>query len=459
MAMARGGTLTPVGVLTPMSSARRSRTRSRLHLPRSIDAVLDSTAGAGAGRRPSDSASIASGDLPLAALGTAVQAVNFEELDVEDEPPSPSSEAAADRSEPGICTYSDDSSSIVPQSASSGARVGTADTVKVEDAGDEFNIDIDLAVEEPEEASSHMAVARSTGSSMMAHVAVYCFNSRLDGPATTPPPLPPAQATPAKEADEIQRLVDSYESKLQEMQAEVVELRKKAHEAEVASSPAPVEDIEEALSPMASPVVASQLQQHASDLGEEQVQRFVKCDVWRFQPVKHSDLPVRLWPKIDAQPTGDRLQPGDYFLVSERRMGENGVVFLRLAGGLGWVPNRSPLAKGALCVPHCGRGLGTYSVPPAARSAAALPLIQRSAGRRAVASMPDLAMRVKHKTSGNKAYVKRPVGLTSSAAVSLPPVHGAVSDVSLPKGAATSRQLSPKPIIARARKPWLRPWY
>eukprot|EP00930_Biecheleria_cincta_P062056 TRINITY_DN4756_c0_g1_i1.p1 TRINITY_DN4756_c0_g1~~TRINITY_DN4756_c0_g1_i1.p1 ORF type:complete len:913 (+),score=268.46 TRINITY_DN4756_c0_g1_i1:114-2852(+) len=76
--------------------------------------------------------------------------------------------------------------------------------------------------------------------------------------------------------------------------------------------------------------------------------------VWRFQPRSRAALAIRILPSIDAPKSGEKMYPGDAFLVSEKQRGIDAasaaeLLFLRLADGRGWVFNRSP-DVGTLCI-------------------------------------------------------------------------------------------------------------
>lgn len=92
-------------------------------------------------------------------------------------------------------------------------------------------------------------------------------------------------------------------------------------------------------------------------------------DFWRFLPRHPGQLAIRQRPFINGPRTSARLNPGDVFQVAEQRKGENDVIFLRLASGVGWVFNKMPGA-GVLCVPfmppQAGSSLEPYrhQLPP-----------------------------------------------------------------------------------------------
>ena len=54
---------------------------------------------------------------------------------------------------------------------------------------------------------------------------------------------------------------------------------------------------------------------------------------------------MRLRPGIDSPRSGQKLFPGDSFVVSEQRKGPADLVFLKLANGRGWVESLVKLCK------------------------------------------------------------------------------------------------------------------
>lgn len=79
---------------------------------------------------------------------------------------------------------------------------------------------------------------------------------------------------------------------------------------------------------------------------------------WRYiAPDGQERLAIRAYPGIDAPTTGGSLGSGEVFTVNQETPGDNGVLFLRLADGRGWVFNRkSGLSRRRktrpLCVPY-----------------------------------------------------------------------------------------------------------
>jgi len=67
---------------------------------------------------------------------------------------------------------------------------------------------------------------------------------------------------------------------------------------------------------------------------------FTEVDqVWLYNPAKSAgQMPILKVPDIQGERTGKRLQPNEKFKVSEiQAFSDNGILFLRLADGRGWV--------------------------------------------------------------------------------------------------------------------------
>lgn len=69
---------------------------------------------------------------------------------------------------------------------------------------------------------------------------------------------------------------------------------------------------------------------------------------WRYRGDDNFVLAIRAGPSMDAAKSGNTLAPGDTFLVSEERRGADGILYLKLADGRGWVFERKP-GVGVLC--------------------------------------------------------------------------------------------------------------
>lgn len=70
--------------------------------------------------------------------------------------------------------------------------------------------------------------------------------------------------------------------------------------------------------------------------------------LWRYDAGDGQSLVARCAPSIDAQKLQLALQPGTIFSVEEQKLGEDGVLYLKLAGNRGWVFDRKP-GVGIMC--------------------------------------------------------------------------------------------------------------
>lgn len=71
--------------------------------------------------------------------------------------------------------------------------------------------------------------------------------------------------------------------------------------------------------------------------------------LWKCDPCNGAKVGIREGPAFEAKQTGGVLQPGDTFSVSETSPGADGVLFLKLADGRGWVFNGKP-GVGTMCI-------------------------------------------------------------------------------------------------------------
>merc|ERR1719401_880354 len=63
---------------------------------------------------------------------------------------------------------------------------------------------------------------------------------------------------------------------------------------------------------------------------------------WLCETANSIALGIREAPLLDAPLTGEMLNLGDVFLVSQEYHGWDGVLHLKLADGRGWVPSQKP---------------------------------------------------------------------------------------------------------------------
>jgi len=73
--------------------------------------------------------------------------------------------------------------------------------------------------------------------------------------------------------------------------------------------------------------------------------------VWKYEPERSGgQIPILEVPDIAGATTGDRLRPGDKFKVSEiQAFSDNGILFLKLADGRGWVYDQRVADGEKLC--------------------------------------------------------------------------------------------------------------
>jgi len=73
--------------------------------------------------------------------------------------------------------------------------------------------------------------------------------------------------------------------------------------------------------------------------------------LWRYDGGAGVAIGIRNIPKVDGPWTGKTLLPGDVFAVSQELEGTDGIRYLRLSDGSGWVFDCKP-GEGILCVRH-----------------------------------------------------------------------------------------------------------
>uniref|UniRef100_A0A7S4VI64 Uncharacterized protein n=1 Tax=Alexandrium monilatum TaxID=311494 RepID=A0A7S4VI64_9DINO len=73
--------------------------------------------------------------------------------------------------------------------------------------------------------------------------------------------------------------------------------------------------------------------------------------LWRYEPDDGNAIGIRAGPAVSAARTGNKLFPGEVFSVSQEQAGEDGILYLKLADGRGWVFDRKP-EVGVMCIRH-----------------------------------------------------------------------------------------------------------
>mmetsp|Transcript_72306 Transcript_72306/g.182335 ORF Transcript_72306/g.182335 Transcript_72306/m.182335 type:complete len:476 (+) Transcript_72306:72-1499(+) len=84
------------------------------------------------------------------------------------------------------------------------------------------------------------------------------------------------------------------------------------------------------------------------DAARQALKRMQSSPLWRYDAGDGHHIDVRAQPKIDGPRVKKRLESGDIFCVSEERPGAEGVTFLQLADGRGWLFDRKP-GVGVMC--------------------------------------------------------------------------------------------------------------
>jgi len=69
---------------------------------------------------------------------------------------------------------------------------------------------------------------------------------------------------------------------------------------------------------------------------------------WRYQGSDGAAIGIRASPELEGPWTGSTLVPGEVFHVSQEYLGQDGILYLRLADGRGWAFDRKP-GEGTLC--------------------------------------------------------------------------------------------------------------
>lgn len=69
---------------------------------------------------------------------------------------------------------------------------------------------------------------------------------------------------------------------------------------------------------------------------------------WRYEPWNNKVIAIRRAPSLDSEFTDHVLHPNEAFKVQEERPGPDGILFLHLADGRGWVFDKKP--EGVMCV-------------------------------------------------------------------------------------------------------------
>ncbi|CAJ1388915.1 unnamed protein product [Effrenium voratum] len=78
-----------------------------------------------------------------------------------------------------------------------------------------------------------------------------------------------------------------------------------------------------------------------------------EAKMWLYNPPSFREVAIRATPSVDGPRSKLTLRPGQRFLVSEEVVGSDGILYLRLADGTGWMFETKP-GSGTLCVRQGG---------------------------------------------------------------------------------------------------------
>lgn len=84
--------------------------------------------------------------------------------------------------------------------------------------------------------------------------------------------------------------------------------------------------------------------------------------VWCYDAGDGKPIVLRKEPKLDGMRSSEMMQPGEVFRVRRELRGDDGVLFLELSDGRGWLFDRKP-DSGRMCVKHERVILHIYDVP------------------------------------------------------------------------------------------------
>jgi len=87
----------------------------------------------------------------------------------------------------------------------------------------------------------------------------------------------------------------------------------------------------------------------------------LEISYWRWSPADGNHIDIRAEPRIDGKRTRNKLNAGEVFKVTEERKSPEGVLYLKLADGRGWVFDMKP-GVGPLATRHEEEGPGVYTV-------------------------------------------------------------------------------------------------
>jgi len=137
-------------------------------------------------------------------------------------------------------------------------------------------------------------------------------------------------------------------------------------------------------------------------------------------------LDIRSSPDVNGPRTHVVMQPGEVFMVSEEHEGPDGVLYLKLADGRGWVFDKKPGA-GMMCVRHPGLSQPVPGMQPVAGAAGPPQLVSPMQSSRGVYAAPPLLQGMA--SEGGLAYCGTP---------NMSAPHSQVSSIRVPAGPVTA---------------------
>eukprot|EP00931_Biecheleriopsis_adriatica_P061903 TRINITY_DN37249_c0_g1_i1.p1 TRINITY_DN37249_c0_g1~~TRINITY_DN37249_c0_g1_i1.p1 ORF type:complete len:457 (-),score=103.72 TRINITY_DN37249_c0_g1_i1:47-1417(-) len=88
-----------------------------------------------------------------------------------------------------------------------------------------------------------------------------------------------------------------------------------------------------------------------------------RSTLWRYAAADGKPINMRVEPSLEAARNGHALKPGEFFRVDEELSSSDGILFLRLADGRGWLFDKKP-GIGVMCARHeAPVTLHIYDVP------------------------------------------------------------------------------------------------
>lgn len=190
------------------------------------------------------------------------------------------------------------------------------------------------------------------------------------------------------------------------------------------------------IQPQLQPVVGMQVQQ--CNTGGQVAQTSAQT-AWLYSPEVNALLDIRSTPEVNGPRTHVVMQPGEVFMVSEELEGKDGVLYLKLADGRGWVFDKKPGA-GMMCVRHPGIS------QPAAGAASPPQLASPLPSNRGGIACPQPIMQGMASEGGAYAAYGAASNMTAPQSQTAS-IHAPVGPVSAPVAAASQWLYSPDDMV------------